>query len=740
LENFGYNTYQLYDKAVQSESAINDTFDYYKGCSDQYDPRPDFMNIWDDLPGNMMRFPGGTASQLYHSGFTNYPYTVTPAQSSPYYPDITSCPYSSYASGTASSFRNQNNNKFKGYGVKNKNNVGGERLPNTPDFGSGTSSIWRKLYEDLDPPQKRNIIYDFIELIKAKEAQQGKPIEVLYVFNIVTHLYNHTTANLIENVIENKIYTNTAHTALRPEFVSEMNENLNTLRFLLNNGINVVGVEMGNELTHGRYKEMNLSVNEYLEIVKQYAIQIRTLTEFSGIKIGVLGEVSLSTLPNFNFFSCDSSLNQQGQGILQMSTSYNLCWNFNLSSYNTFIKDNITYPLYDAFVIHKYFGAYQNIYNASVDTSLANFMDGIDKLKTIYLSNPQNDLSNFKIWFTEWNQDAKVIDTIKKSENTRYIFDVYTYLTQYNALNNNVFEYTIFHNFMGDSPISLLNTNSNGTSIIQRDNIKAHYLMNAIQDVVGTTSTKTSIMSVPKSDALKFLDISVGNNKLWLRDYALLSDFNATQGLGKIGVPNPCPPPSSICDCWVDKYHKDIYFLFNNSTSNNYCLNPIFKNTSTQYSLTPDNLDANTLMPKVYYYKEDFSNSTDDNLGFLPTLNVVNNSHIIPSNAIGYVKYGYDFDPNGCYFGSRLSNAAEEDKVSINSIFIYPNPTQNKLFVGGLNTELEHLATIFDVQGKASNYQIENNEIDISNLSNGIYFLSLENEGVMFHRKFVIQK
>jgi hypothetical protein len=78
--------------------------------------------------------------------------------------------------------------------------------------------------------------------------------------------------------------------------------------------------------------------------------------------------------------------------------------------------------------------------------------------------------------------------------------------------------------------------------------------------------------------------------------------------------------------------------------------------------------------------------------------------------------------------------------VSINSIFIYPNPTQNKLFVGGLNTELEHLATIFDVQGKTSNYKIIKNELDISNLTNGIYILSLENEGTIFHQKFVIQK
>ena len=125
------------------------------------------------MPGNIMRFPGGTASQLYHSGFTEYSYPVTPAQSAPnYYPNSTDCPYASYSSGSTAGFRNQNTNLFKGYGVKNKSGVGGEILLENEDFGTGTSSIWKNLYESFDPLRKRNIIYDFIEMVKAKEAEQ----------------------------------------------------------------------------------------------------------------------------------------------------------------------------------------------------------------------------------------------------------------------------------------------------------------------------------------------------------------------------------------------------------------------------------------------------------------------------------------------------------------------------------------------------------------------------------------
>jgi hypothetical protein len=82
----------------------------------------------------------------------------------------------------------------------------------------------------------------------------------------------------------------------------------------------------------------------------------------------------------------------------------------------------------------------------------------------------------------------------------------------------------------------------------------------------------------------------------------------------------------------------------------------------------------------------------------------------------------------------------EDIKDKTNPIFIYPNPAQNKLFVGGVNIETSASTTIYDVQGKSTNYKIINNEIDISELTNGIYFLSLENEGILFHQKFVIQK
>lgn len=542
---------------------------------------------------------------------------------------------------------------------------------------------------------------------------------------MLTHLFNHTNTNLIEDIIEDKIYTNTTHNELRPEFIIEMNENINTLRFLLDNGIHVVGVEMGNELTHARYKDLHLSPNEYLEMIKQYAFILRTDEQLSEIKIGVVGEVSL---PDFIPNNCSPNNNQIFSSPEQQSVTYNYCWDKTLSDASYINIDGFNYQLFDAFIIHKYFkSSFPNIYNINDIESLAYFMTKVEELKDIYLQNTQNQAYSFKIWFTEWNQEATVISNTRKSENTRYIYDVYSFLSQYNAINFDVFEYVTFHNFLGSSPISLLNLD-----LTQRDNIKAHYLIQDIEDLVGTTSTQTSNISVAKGSDYKFLDINVSGNKFWLKDYALLAWSDGAGGYTPIQG-GPC---GSVC--WQTTLYKVIYFIFNNSTNNSYCINPTFKNTNTAYSVVPNSLTGSTLSPDLYAYLEDPATGTAK--GFLNTPTSTN-SNIIPPKSIGYLRYAYSFDPVYCYPGYRIANNFEETTSSTNtSIAIYPNPVQNRLFITGIDVEKIKTVTIYDAQGKISTYPIDNNEIDISDLMNGLYFLSLADEGVVFHQKFVVQK
>jgi len=69
---------------------------------------------------------------------------------------------------------------------------------------------------------------------------------------------------------------------------------------------------------------------------------------------------------------------------------------------------------------------------------------------------------------------------------------------------------------------------------------------------------------------------------------------------------------------------------------------------------------------------------------------------------------------------------------------IFPNPSSNILFIKGL-TENSRIA-VYDIYRKKVLYQETNiNQIDISNLSSGIFFLKIETKNGTITRKIVKQ-
>lgn len=85
----------------------------------------------------------------------------------------------------------------------------------------------------------------------------------------------------------------------------------------------------------------------------------------------------------------------------------------------------------------------------------------------------------------------------------------------------------------------------------------------------------------------------------------------------------------------------------------------------------------------------------------------------------------------------------EGDTVGINDLIyadliVYPIPAKNTL---NLSTSLDlnqHIISVFTVNGKrVLNHQYQSNQIDISNLSKGIYILRIEKSGKIFTQKFL---
>ncbi|WP_417871212.1 FG-GAP-like repeat-containing protein [Winogradskyella sp.] len=71
-------------------------------------------------------------------------------------------------------------------------------------------------------------------------------------------------------------------------------------------------------------------------------------------------------------------------------------------------------------------------------------------------------------------------------------------------------------------------------------------------------------------------------------------------------------------------------------------------------------------------------------------------------------------------------------------ISIYPNPVDDVLKIKTSEILTEKIATIFDVTGKrVFNQMITNNELDVSKLQGGVYFLRIESNGRSLKRKFI---
>jgi hypothetical protein len=77
------------------------------------------------------------------------------------------------------------------------------------------------------------------------------------------------------------------------------------------------------------------------------------------------------------------------------------------------------------------------------------------------------------------------------------------------------------------------------------------------------------------------------------------------------------------------------------------------------------------------------------------------------------------------------------DETNVKSIQIYPNPVQDVLQIKGLPDEINTIK-ILDLQGKVvfETTLYNANQLDISNLKNGFYFIQIDNSYTSVRIKF----
>ncbi|HNZ42198.1 MAG TPA: M6 family metalloprotease domain-containing protein [Bacteroidales bacterium] len=118
----------------------------------------------------------------------------------------------------------------------------------------------------------------------------------------------------------------------------------------------------------------------------------------------------------------------------------------------------------------------------------------------------------------------------------------------------------------------------------------------------------------------------------------------------------------------------------------------------------------------------------------------------IPSSA-GTWQYRAMLSQNGTYYFSIpiiviVNLCTGTDELQANDVIIYPNPANNILTIEAQRLNGQEMIEIYDFKGQLLISQIMQHaasEIDICNLSNGIYFLKITDEKKIIVKKFVKQ-
>ena len=88
-------------------------------------------------------------------------------------------------------------------------------------------------------------------------------------------------------------------------------------------------------------------------------------------------------------------------------------------------------------------------------------------------------------------------------------------------------------------------------------------------------------------------------------------------------------------------------------------------------------------------------------------------------------------------FGEKFSVGINNVNETLNSINIYPNPASNTV---NIDIENEFILKIYNQIGRLVDTFYNKNVIDISNYSEGLYFLNINSDDKSFTRKLIIKK
>lgn len=354
--NFGYNqsTGVYYQNTY--ESASFDHLYFGKQCNQKPNLIIDtaFTTKFAELKPQVIRFPGGEEANYFH--FYN-------GQSL----DDISC-----------DFNGASWNKGNGYNFE-------EVIFKAPLYHASNSYQY-------DPMFNRNYIYDFVDMVKDVEKKYGQKTQVLFVANLLQFFKHQSSFNVIPECLNpNDIC-----------FKNRLQEIINAIDFLRFHGVDVVGVELGNEMWADHKMKLGganeVTTAKYFELCA--IVSDRLKEKFDNMPMGIVVHQPVC-------YGADSERNK---------------WNMDLKE---FFKNPLNKEKFDALILHAYyegFGYRKRITNPCNEYDFVNFSSDdlfsrkfiLDILEEIHQIDTQKE-----IWYTEWNasktQDFNLNQSLKHS-------------------------------------------------------------------------------------------------------------------------------------------------------------------------------------------------------------------------------------------------------------------------------------------------------------------------------------
>jgi hypothetical protein len=628
---------------------------------------PGLIPKMDEVGVYYLRFPGGVPAMYYHFGQLN-------------------------ANGCST---NKN-----GWGVPN---IGDPNdCQNNKNLNTGV----------IDMPNistARNIIFDFIDMIKLYESQYGVKIKVLYVANLLTHFQCHPSNTFPQSLTTQPITGTLDLNPASSSFQVKLNETKNAIQLLKQYNIDVFGVELGNELASYLHNSTQSTSNgngvtpqNYFDLAKNYATSLKA--SFPGIKTGlVINEKSFLT-----------------QGVNQ----YPYIWNTSIrTNVNSSVQNQ---NLFDAYIIHHY-------PTNTTGSEEAALTSTITVINNINAQMSHNGASQKKLWLTEWSNSFQQSTYRNKLGESMYTIDLLNKL-QSDPILRNVVEVNCKQIF-GNSDWS--------TGFAASTEAAIQHTRNATNDISLTNSGYA--LKLYKN--LFLTGATTNGTPLYYQPNSGTGVYSALNGVSTTNVDNS--------KFRTYTYHTTIRNCMNQTVPYIMIYYTNYSNTTIVLNNIPT-LQTNSGNINAYFILNKYMKST----GFTqsPTINSIDNTPIFEeykyatntnttisvkpfSTGFIAVQFGPTELPT-CVLRKKSDNNINEVKDIISQI-VYPNPANSILNIDIKDDLLDSDFLLFSIDGRnvySQKLSQNHQEIDIQKFAKGIYVYKITKNGISIDGKLVFSE